>query len=141
MRACMKVGLPEGERFAIDASVIEADASSITVSSANPRTCAITTIDAEATPTRQITEVAANKTMLTRTNEHFVLKPETLVADAYPPIPRIKQKAILRCFDSSKTPMNHILPANTYVPEINPKRLLWRSPLPGQHLAKVEEPS
>ena len=39
-------------------------------------------VDVEATPARWSAEVAATKTMLTRTREHFGLTPQTLAADA-----------------------------------------------------------
>ena len=39
-------------------------------------------VDVEATPARWSAEVAATKTMLTRTQEHFGLTPQTLAADA-----------------------------------------------------------
>ena len=159
VRACMKAGLVGGEGFAIDASVIEADASrnhriegkltaapadaaatrpvreylealdksaaTETAKSADdgddaPRgnppaepkytsltdpaaawtnkgqmkalfaygtnylidTKAAVIVDVEATPARWSAEVAATKTMLTRTQESFGLTPETLAADA-----------------------------------------------------------
>src|SRR6266851_52437 len=84
VRACMDAGLVKGEGFAVDASVMEADASRY-------RGKAPDEID-WSLPERQTRaaaeflaalddEVAATKTMITRTEERLGLKPHRLAAD------------------------------------------------------------
>jgi transposase len=90
VRMCMQAGLVGGEGFAIDASVIEADAG--LGRKASKLAFAYGTnylidnklaiiVDVEASPARWQAEVAATKTMLQRTKLSFGLHPQRLAAD------------------------------------------------------------
>src|SRR6266404_3815950 len=104
VRACMDAGLVKGEGFAVDASVMEANASryhgkapdEIAWAEPERQTRAVKEylaaldlidianaiiIDVEPTPARTYDEVESTKTMLDRTERCFGLKPKRLAAD------------------------------------------------------------
>ncbi|MCG8543108.1 MAG: transposase [Alphaproteobacteria bacterium] len=76
LRCCMAAGLVGGEGFAIDASVLEADASRY--HGVAPNEVDLRKIE---TPVRGYDEVAATRTMIARTDERFGLRPRRLAAD------------------------------------------------------------
>jgi transposase len=74
--ACIGAGLVGGEGFAVDASLIAADANNYLI---DVKFGVI--MDVEASRAIRQAEVRASKTMIERTEERFDIKPEWLVAD------------------------------------------------------------
>ena len=67
LESCIDAGLVGGEGFAVDASVVKADAGIV--------------VDVEATPAHRTLEVQSTKTMIERVEDRFVMKTKKLIGD------------------------------------------------------------